>query len=86
LAERDSSPPNRPDTRLQSHLTADIEVTQERLHGHGLTGHHSLGALSSLDETCAAVWHDGPGLNKAAKEFFLFEEHATEWVDSTFYF
>ena len=70
--------------KLQSHLTADIEVTQERLQWSSLTGHDSLGALSSLDDACAAVWHDGLGRNKSAKEFFYFEEHAVEWVDSAF--
>lgn len=72
-------------TGVQSHLTADIEATRERLGFDGLgTSQQSLGALSSLAEACAAVWHETADFDGSSKTFFLFKENAAAWVDSTF--
>lgn len=66
---------------LQSHLATDIEVTREQLRGVDASQHNSLGALSSLSEACAAVWHDAAELGKTGKKFFLFEDRAAAWTD-----
>ncbi|OQV07516.1 Fungal specific transcription factor domain-containing protein isoform 1 [Cladophialophora immunda] len=41
-----------------------------------------MGALSSLAETSAAVWHDALKLDKISNSFYLFEDRATSWVDA----
>jgi hypothetical protein len=66
---------------LQCNLTTDIEVTRERLGGLDTSLHNSLGALSSLAEVCAGVWHDAGELNKTSNKFFLFEDREGSWVD-----
>jgi hypothetical protein len=75
------STPGADGSSLQSHLAIDIAVTRERLDGLGNSQHDPLGALSSLSEACAAVWHDGSEFEEAGNEFFLFEDHATSWVN-----
>ncbi|KIX03811.1 uncharacterized protein Z518_07364 [Rhinocladiella mackenziei CBS 650.93] len=67
---------------LQSNLATDIEVTRERLRGLDTSPHDSLGALSSLAEACAAVWHDAWELDKTCHKFFLFEDRAISWVNA----
>ena len=66
---------------LQSHLATDIELTSERLRGLATSQHNSLGALSSLSEACAAVWHDASEFDKTGKKFFLFEDCAESWLN-----
>jgi hypothetical protein len=69
---------------VQCHLAADIEATRERLSGLDTPEKHSsLDALSSLSEACAStgIWHEASKLDTAAKDFFLFEEHAIEWAE-----
>ncbi|KAH0841629.1 hypothetical protein FOPE_06700 [Fonsecaea pedrosoi] len=67
---------------LQSSLATDIDATQERLHGLGASRQNSLGALSSLAQTSAAVWQDSLELGKAARTFFLFKDRAVSWVNT----
>jgi hypothetical protein len=69
-------------TGVQSHLTGDIEVTCGLLHGLGSSHESSLGALTSLSEACAAVWHNAMEFDNNSKGFFLFEDQAESWVDS----
>ncbi|KAF2470016.1 uncharacterized protein BDR25DRAFT_343257 [Lindgomyces ingoldianus] len=71
------------DSNLQSHLATDIAMTHERLNGVDYSKHIPLGALSSLSEACAAVWHDASEFEETGNGFFLFEEHTVAWVDST---
>lgn len=70
------------DSNLQSHLASDIDVTRERLSGLDNSQHNSLGALSSLSEACAAVWHDASEFDKMGGNYFLFEDQVVSWVDS----
>lgn len=70
---------------LQSNLATDIEVTQERLRGLDTSPHNSLGALSSLAEACAGVWHDAWELDKTSNKFFLFEDRADSWANGKYY-
>ena len=77
----DNHGPGAHDSGLQSHLATDIEVTRDRLRSLSTSQHISLGALSSLSEACAAVWHDASELDKTSKSFFLFEDRAAPWVD-----
>lgn len=67
---------------VQSHLTSDIEATRGLLEGMGVPQSNSLGALSSLSKTCAAVWHNEPGYDQESRSFFLFEDSAEIWADS----
>lgn len=67
---------------MQSHLTNDIEATRGLLHGVGASHETSLGALTSLSEACAAVWHNSLEFDDTSKGFFLFEDQAESWVDS----
>jgi len=69
-------------TNVQSHLTDDIEATRGILHGLGASHETSLGALTSLSEACAAVWHNTMEFDNTSKGFFLFEDQAEYWVDS----
>jgi hypothetical protein len=77
---RNHDPPGANGGSLQSHLAIDIAVTRERLGELGDSEHNPLGALSSLSEACAAVWHDGSEV-ETGNEFFLFEDHAVSWVN-----
>lgn len=67
---------------VQSHLTNDIEATRGLLHGLGTSHETSLGALTSLSDACAAVWHNSMEFDNTNKGFFLFEDQAKSWVDS----
>jgi hypothetical protein len=69
-------------TGVQSHLTNDIEATRGLLHGLGASHETSLGALTSLSEACASVWHNAMEFDNTSKGFFLFEDQAESWVDS----
>ncbi|KAF2725820.1 hypothetical protein K431DRAFT_327429 [Polychaeton citri CBS 116435] len=79
IVDHDSSRPNK--NAVQSHLATDIEVTLERLRGLDSSQHNSLGALSSLSEACAAIWHDDAEFDKTSKKYFLFEDQAAIWLD-----
>ena len=69
-------------TAVQSHLTNDIEATRGLLHGLGAS-HTSLGALTSLSEACAAVWHNAMEFDSTtSRRYFLFEDQAASWADS----
>ena len=78
---RNHGPPGANGSSLQSHLAIEIAVTRERLGGLGNSQHNPLGALSSLSEACAAVWHDGSEFEETSDDFFLFEDHAVSWVN-----
>jgi hypothetical protein len=67
---------------IQSHLTKDIEATRGLLHGLGASHDTSLGALTSLSEACAAVWHNAIEFDSTSKGYFLFEDQAETWVES----
>ncbi|OQO11643.1 hypothetical protein B0A48_03370 [Cryoendolithus antarcticus] len=64
---------------IQSQLAAEIETTQNLLDP---ADSHPFGALSSLSEACAAVWHDATDFDRASQGYFLFEERTSAWVDS----
>jgi hypothetical protein len=69
-------------TVVQSHLTSDIEATRGLLHGLGASD-TSLGALTSLSEACAAVWHNAMEFDSTtSRRYFLFEDQAASWADS----
>ena len=78
---RKHDPPGANDGSLESHLAIDIAVTRERMSGLCNSQHNPLGALSSLSEACAAVWHDASEFEESGNEFFLFEDHAVSWVN-----
>jgi hypothetical protein len=68
---------------VQSHLTNDIETTRGLLQGLGASHTNtSLGALTSLSEACAAVWHNAMEFDITSRGYFLFEDRATLWVES----
>ena len=68
---------------MQSHLTNDIETTRGLLHGLGASHETSLGALTSLSEACAAVWHNAMEFDSTtSRGYFLFEDRAVLWVES----
>lgn len=69
---------------LQSHLANDIESARERLDGHDEAQQSSLGALASLSDACAAVWHSNGQFEQARKQYFLFEDRSAAWVQSKF--
>jgi len=64
---------------LQSHLASDIESARKRLDGRDES---SLGALASLSEACAAVWHSNGQFEQSRKQYFLFEDRSAGWVES----
>jgi hypothetical protein len=67
---------------LQSQLAIDIEATRQRLDGVDLPQQKtSLGALTSLSEAYAAVWHDASTLSRTGGNYFLFEGKAVAWTD-----
>jgi hypothetical protein len=66
---------------VQSHLATDIESTRGLLSGPGELHDNSLGALSSLSQACAAVWHSTSDFDRG-KGYFLFEDRTSSWVDS----
>ncbi|KAI9704639.1 MAG: hypothetical protein M1820_005387 [Bogoriella megaspora] len=74
--------PSRADNSMQSHLVDDIEETRDQLRRHSTSQHNSLGALSSLSEACAAIWHDASEFDKTGTKFFLFKDHAVSWADA----
>ena len=82
---RDHSPSTADSSNLQSQLATDIEVTREQLRELDNSQHNSLGALSSLSEAYAAVWHDASDFSKTGKKKFLFEDHAVFWVNGEIY-
>jgi len=67
---------------VQSHLTDDIETTRGLLRNLGASHDTSLGALTSLSEACAAVWHNAMEFGSQSKGYFLFEDRAAFWVES----
>lgn len=70
-------------TVVQSHLTNDIETTRGLLHCLGASHNNtSLGALTSLSEACAAVWHNAMEFDSTSRGYFLFEDRAALWVES----
>lgn len=69
-------------TEFQSHLTSDIETTRGLLSGLGTSHETSLGALTSLSEACASVWHNSIEFDNTDKGFFLFKDQAELWIDS----
>jgi len=69
---------------VQSHLATDIESTRGLLRGPGELHDNSLGALSSLSQACAAVWHSTSDFDRPGKGYFLFEDRAAAWVDSKY--
>ena len=70
-------------TAVQSHLTNDIETTRGLLHGLGASHETSLGALTSLSEACAAVWHNAMEFDSTtSRGYFLFEDRAALWAES----
>ena len=77
----DSKPTN---DSVQSNLATDIDVTRERLRALDETPIKSLGALSSLAEACAAVWHDAYELDMMRDKVFLFDNQAVSWADGNF--
>ena len=66
---------------MQSYLATDIAITRDRLNGTDNSKQGPLGALSSLSETCAAVWKDASEFEPTGNGFFLFEEQTAAWVD-----
>lgn len=70
---------------VQSHLATDIEATRGLLSGPGELHDNSLGALSSLSQACAAVWHSTSDFDGPGKGYFLFHDQAVSWVDSGSY-
>lgn len=83
---RNHSPSKADGNKLQSQLATDIEVTRQQLRELDNSQHSSLGALSSLSEAYAAVWHDASDFSKTGKNFFLFEDHAVSWVNGELYY
>lgn len=81
-ASSNTTAPTVENTNLQSHLTNDIEVTRGLLCGLDASHDTSLGALTSLSEACAAVWHNAIEFDSTSKGFFLFEAEAEAWVES----
>jgi hypothetical protein len=77
---KETSKPTRTESEIQPHLATDIEVTRFWIEGQGSDQQGSLGALSSLSEACAAVWHDASEMDSGQKTFFLFEDRAEEFV------
>lgn len=69
-------------TEVQSHLANDIETTRGLLSELGTFHDTSLGALTSLSEACASVWHNAIELENTGKGFFLFEDQAESWMNS----
>lgn len=68
----------------QSHLTADIEETRDRLRGlSGPENHSSLAALSSLSAACATsrIGRDGTEHGLIDRNLIPFEEYAAEWAE-----
>lgn len=66
---------------MQSHLVNDIEATRSLLTDADTLRDTSLGALSSLSEACAKVWHNTLEFDQSSKGFFLFEDRAESWVE-----
>ncbi|KAL9089771.1 MAG: hypothetical protein Q9165_005565 [Trypethelium subeluteriae] len=79
----DHGAPEAGSSTLQSHLATEIEETRGQLRETDTSQMNSLGALSSLSEACAAVWHDASDFEKTGHNFFLFEDRAVGWVDGT---
>ena len=70
-------------TTVPSHLTNDIETTRGLLYGLGASHNNtSLGALTSLSEACAAVWHNAMEFDSTSRGYFLFEDRAALWAES----
>jgi len=69
---------------VQSHLATDIEATRGLLSGPGELHDDSLGALSSLSQACAAVWHSTSDFDRPGKGYFLFQDRTASWVDSEY--
>ena len=67
---------------VQSHLATEIDATRGLLSGPGELQDNSLGALSSLSQACAAVWHSTSDFDRPGKGYFLFRDRAASWVDS----
>nr|OQO15540.1 hypothetical protein B0A51_15262 [Rachicladosporium sp. CCFEE 5018] len=69
---------------VQSQLAADIEATQSLLHGLSSDTGDSrpFGALSSLSDACAAVWHDATDFDRTSQGYFLFKERTLGWVEA----
>lgn len=66
---------------MQSHLADDIDVARGLLTDTDALRDTSLGALSSLSEACAKVWHNSIEFDQSGKGFFLFEDRAESWVE-----
>jgi hypothetical protein len=69
------------ETGLPSHLASAISVTRERLDRLENSPQNPLGALSSLSEASATIWHDSSGLEDGRKDFFLFKDQTPSWVN-----
>ena len=67
---------------VQSHLASEIESTRGLLSGPGELRDNSLGALSSLSQACAAVWHSTSDFDRPGKGYFLFKDRTASWVNS----
>jgi len=67
---------------VQSHLATEIDATRGLLGGSGELHENSLGALSSLSQACAAVWHSTSNFDRPGKGYFLFQDRAVSWVES----
>lgn len=76
---------------MRSQLETDIEMTRQELQALPASGSF-IGALSSLSGEYDAFWQHAneaemagssvSNTNRSAKGYFLFEEHAKEWLDS----
>lgn len=93
-SQRQSSPSTiastgSPSNALLSNLTQEIEITAGQLESFGAaeaSHQEPLGALSSLSQACAAVWHAGtsdPAIDQEmmGSRLYMFEERAEEWTD-----
>ena len=67
---------------LQSHLCRDIELACDRLDGRDASQQTSIGALTSLSDASAAVWHSTGQFEQSSKHYFVFRERTDLWVES----
>lgn len=58
----------------------DIDSTHDQITGLASPDASSLGALSTLADACAAIWHDSVNSQAPKKQLFLFRERMSEWV------
>lgn len=71
-------------SNLQSTLTSDIDWTREQLSTAGDADRGSLGALSTLADACAVLWHDSIDTGVLTRQLFTFQDRRTEWTEGEY--